>query len=64
MVQIDALEAQGITCPHARDLIAMLDHHEIERAVLVGHSMGTQVSLEAYRLAPDNSGAPLAWPFS
>ena len=38
---------------HARDLIAMLDHHEIERAVLVGHSMGTQVSLEAYRLAPE-----------
>lgn len=38
---------------HARDLITMLDHHEIERAVLAGHSMGTQVSLEAYRLAPE-----------
>jgi pimeloyl-ACP methyl ester carboxylesterase len=37
---------------HARDLIALLDHHEIDRAVLVGHSMGTQVSLEAYRHAP------------
>ncbi|MBX7197048.1 MAG: alpha/beta hydrolase [Sandaracinaceae bacterium] len=38
---------------HARDVISLLDHHEIERAVLVGHSMGTQVSLEACRLAPD-----------
>jgi len=38
---------------HARDLVALLDHHEIEQAVLVGHSMGTQVALETYRLAPD-----------
>ncbi|GAB4110797.1 MAG: alpha/beta fold hydrolase [Sandaracinaceae bacterium] len=38
---------------HARDLLAILDHHGVERAVLVGHSMGTQVSLEAYRLAPE-----------
>lgn len=38
---------------HARDLLRVLDHHGIERAVLAGHSMGTQVSLEAYRLAPD-----------
>jgi pimeloyl-ACP methyl ester carboxylesterase len=38
---------------HARDLIALLDRHQIDRAVLVGHSMGTQVALEAYRLAPD-----------
>ena len=37
---------------HARDLIALLDHHEMDRAVLAGHSMGTQVALEAYRLAP------------
>ncbi len=42
---------------HARDLISMLDRHEIERAVLVGHSMGTQVALEAYRLAPDRVDA-------
>ncbi len=38
---------------HARDLLSLLDTHEIDRAVLCGHSMGTQVSLEAYRLAPD-----------
>ena len=38
---------------HARDLLSVLDAHDIERAVLVGHSMGTQVALEAYRLAPE-----------
>ncbi|MCA9608373.1 MAG: alpha/beta hydrolase [Myxococcales bacterium] len=38
---------------HARDLISVLDALQIESAVLVGHSMGTQVALEAYRLAPD-----------
>lgn len=38
---------------HARDLIAVMDAAGVERAILVGHSMGTQVSLETYRLAPD-----------
>jgi len=38
---------------HARDLIRLLDVQEIDRAILVGHSMGTQVALEAYRLAPE-----------
>jgi pimeloyl-ACP methyl ester carboxylesterase len=38
---------------HARDLLSVLDALEIERAVLIGHSMGTQVSLETFRLAPD-----------
>ena len=38
---------------HARDLIAVMDAAGIESAILVGHSMGTQVALEAYRLAPD-----------
>jgi pimeloyl-ACP methyl ester carboxylesterase len=37
----------------ARDLLSVLTHLSIERAVLFGHSMGTQVALEAYRLAPD-----------
>jgi pimeloyl-ACP methyl ester carboxylesterase len=36
---------------HARDLVAVMDHAGMESAVLFGHSMGTQVSLEAYRLA-------------
>jgi len=30
----------------------VLDAERVRRAVLVGHSMGTQVALEAYRLAP------------
>lgn len=38
---------------HARDLLSVLDALEVERAVLVGHSMGTQVALETYRLAPE-----------
>jgi pimeloyl-ACP methyl ester carboxylesterase len=38
---------------HARDLISVLDALEVDDAVLVGHSMGTQVALETYRLAPD-----------
>jgi pimeloyl-ACP methyl ester carboxylesterase len=38
---------------HARDLVAVMDDAGVERAVLYGHSMGTQVSLEGYRLARD-----------
>lgn len=37
----------------ARDLLTVLDALEIERAVLIGHSMGTQVELEAHRAAPE-----------
>ena len=37
---------------HARDLLSVLDAHEVDEAILVGHSMGTQVALEAQRLAP------------
>jgi pimeloyl-ACP methyl ester carboxylesterase len=36
---------------HAWDLVAILDQLRIERAVLVGWSMGVQVSLEAWRYA-------------
>lgn len=38
---------------HAKDVLAILDHLEIERAVFMGWSMGVQVTLEASRLAPD-----------
>jgi pimeloyl-ACP methyl ester carboxylesterase len=37
---------------HARDLWAVADAAGVERVVLVGHSMGVQTVLEAYRLAP------------
>ena len=38
---------------HARDLLSVLDGQGVDRAILIGHSMGTQVALEAYRLAPE-----------
>ncbi|HET8539223.1 MAG TPA: alpha/beta hydrolase [Anaeromyxobacter sp.] len=36
----------------ARDLVTVLDAARVERAVLVGHSMGVQVVLDAWRRAP------------
>ena len=41
----------GVTA-HARDLVAVLDHLEVEVAVLVGHSMGAFVVTRAAELAP------------
>ncbi len=38
---------------YARDLKSVMDHLEIPRAVLVGHSMGVQVILEFYGRDPD-----------
>lgn len=38
---------------YARDLASVLDHAGIEKAVLVGFSMGAQVILEFYRDNPD-----------
>ena len=37
---------------YAQDLKMILDHEDIREVALVGHSMGTQVCLEAYRLMP------------
>ena len=36
----------------ARDLKAVLDHNKIDKAMLIGHSMGAQVIFEFYRLFP------------
>jgi pimeloyl-ACP methyl ester carboxylesterase len=38
---------------YARDLKEILDHEGIDEIVVIGHSMGVQVCLEAYRLMPD-----------
>lgn len=37
----------------ARDLLAVLDDARIPQALVVGHSMGVQTSLELYRAAPE-----------
>jgi pimeloyl-ACP methyl ester carboxylesterase len=37
---------------YAKDLECILDHEGIDEVVLVGHSMGTQVALETYRMMP------------
>ncbi len=37
---------------HARDLAAVLDALDVDRAVLVGHSMGGNIALETYALDP------------
>ncbi|MCS6799985.1 MAG: alpha/beta hydrolase [Myxococcota bacterium] len=37
----------------ARDLVRVLDDAGAARVVAIGHSMGTQVVLEAYRIAPE-----------
>lgn len=42
---------------HAQDLRALLNHLEISKAVLIGHSMGVQVVLETYGQQPDLAAA-------
>lgn len=43
----------ALTIPdHARDLVALLKHLKIKKAVIGGWSMGVQVALEFYRLQP------------
>lgn len=38
---------------YAQDLKTILDHEKIDEVILVGHSMGTQVCLETYRIMPN-----------
>lgn len=42
---------------HASDLHAVLDHANVSRAALLGHSMGTQVCLEAWHHKPERVSA-------
>lgn len=44
---------------YCRDLKAVLDKLEVEKAVLLGHSMGVQVILEFYRKYPERVAALL-----
>ncbi|MGI8756880.1 MAG: alpha/beta fold hydrolase [Acidimicrobiales bacterium] len=37
----------------ARDLVAVLDDTDVDRALIVAHSMGVQTALEVYRRVPD-----------
>lgn len=37
---------------NGQDVRRLMDHHQIEKAVLVGHSYGVQVILETYRMFP------------
>ena len=41
----------------ARDLFSVMDAVGMRDAILVGHSMGVQVALESYRLAPERARA-------
>jgi pimeloyl-ACP methyl ester carboxylesterase len=38
---------------HADDLVCVLDRAGVDRAVILGHSMGAQVALETFRLYPE-----------
>lgn len=37
----------------AKDLLAIIDQHKIQKVHVVGHSFGSQVVLEAYNIRPD-----------
>lgn len=55
-----------VTVPaHARDLWRVADHHDVGKAVLIGHSMGVQTIFEAYRREPERVDGlvALAGPF-
>jgi pimeloyl-ACP methyl ester carboxylesterase len=41
----------------ARDILAILDQEKVDRAALIGHSMGGQTILEAYRRYPERISA-------
>jgi pimeloyl-ACP methyl ester carboxylesterase len=52
------LSPEDFSIPNqAKDLLAVLDKEGIEQAALIGHSMGVQIILEAYREFPERVGA-------
>ena len=44
--------ANGSDETYAQDIIALMDHLGIQRAIIGGHSMGGQITLELYREVP------------
>ena len=52
------LSIDDVSMPRlARDLLCVMDDAGVERAVVMGHSMGVQTALETYRAAPDRVAA-------
>jgi len=45
--------AKGSIVTYAHDIIALMDHLGIKKAIIGGHSMGGQITLELYREAPE-----------
>lgn len=44
--------AQGAIVTYAQDILALMDHLNIQKAVIGGHSMGGQITMELYKEAP------------
>lgn len=57
--QSRALPMPGRLDDHADDLVAVLDHYGIERAVVVGHSMGGFVTVRLAQRHPERMAAAL-----
>jgi pimeloyl-ACP methyl ester carboxylesterase len=45
---------------HAQDILTILDHLELDRAIFIGWSMGVQVSLEVCRIQPERMAGLVA----
>lgn len=48
-----APDANASDAIYAHDMLALLDHLGIQQAIIGGHSMGGQITLEMYREAPE-----------
>lgn len=49
----EAPDSEASIETYAEDMLALMDHLEIEQAVIGGHSMGGMATLEMYRQAPE-----------
>ncbi len=46
-------DAQGGISTYARDMLGLMNHLGIRKAIIGGHSMGGQITLQLYRQAPE-----------